>query len=220
MPCQILYLAFITSKPAPWPLKECGVRVTPFVSELPILYINSVYIRILFFCYVSCRNFAIIPWCKSLLWNHGVGDFSSERTNLLSLHQLHRRTLRFIKGSVRANLWSGIIELECKSFWIHLFAHYACFYASQISITFFGHSSEQLVFWWLDDTSLFFIYVQMLVILTKSINRCFEKNPKFDMTPLLGGTEIVFSSLIHSFSWFVFLFLACSVFQFFYSVFL
>ncbi|KAK7404732.1 hypothetical protein VNO78_05688 [Psophocarpus tetragonolobus] len=45
------------------------------------------------------------------------------------------------------------------------------------------------------------IYGQMLVILTKSINRCFEKNPKFDMTPLLGGTEIVFSSLIHSFSW-------------------
>lgn len=44
-------------------------------------------------------------------------------------------------------------------------------------------------------------YGQMLVILTKSINRCFEKNPKFDMTPLLGGTDTVFSSLIHSFSW-------------------
>ncbi|XP_008225682.1 PREDICTED: protein SAND [Prunus mume] len=45
------------------------------------------------------------------------------------------------------------------------------------------------------------IYGQMLLILTKSVNRCFEKNPKFDMTPLLGGTDIVFSSLIHSFSW-------------------
>ncbi|KAK4255088.1 hypothetical protein QN277_008132 [Acacia crassicarpa] len=45
------------------------------------------------------------------------------------------------------------------------------------------------------------IYDQMLVILTKSVNRCFEKNPKFDMTPLLGGTDVVFSSLIHSFSW-------------------
>ncbi|GLT33797.1 hypothetical protein SLA2020_083580 [Shorea laevis] len=45
------------------------------------------------------------------------------------------------------------------------------------------------------------IYGQMIVILTKSINRCFEKNPKFDMTPLLGGTDVVFSSLIHSFSW-------------------
>ncbi|KAI4334397.1 hypothetical protein L6164_019095 [Bauhinia variegata] len=44
------------------------------------------------------------------------------------------------------------------------------------------------------------IYGQMLVILTKSVNRCFEKNPKFDMTPLLGGTEVVFSSLIHSFN--------------------
>ncbi|XP_050370517.1 vacuolar fusion protein MON1 homolog [Argentina anserina] len=45
------------------------------------------------------------------------------------------------------------------------------------------------------------IYGQLLLILTKSVNRCFEKNPKFDMTPLLGGTDIVFSSLIHSFSW-------------------
>lgn len=45
--------------------------------------------------------------------------------------------------------------------------------------------------------------MQMLLILTKSVNRCFEKNPKFDMTPLLGGTDVVFSSLIHSFSWFV-----------------
>ncbi|KAK1357404.1 Vacuolar fusion protein MON1-like [Heracleum sosnowskyi] len=45
------------------------------------------------------------------------------------------------------------------------------------------------------------LYGQMILILTKSINRCFEKNAKFDMTPLLGGTDAVFSSLIHSFSW-------------------
>ncbi|KAG2670396.1 hypothetical protein I3843_14G081700 [Carya illinoinensis] len=45
------------------------------------------------------------------------------------------------------------------------------------------------------------IYGQMILILTKSVNRCFAKNPKFDMTPLLGGTDVVFSSLIHSFSW-------------------
>ncbi|KAM0948244.1 putative vacuolar fusion protein Mon1 [Dioscorea sansibarensis] len=45
------------------------------------------------------------------------------------------------------------------------------------------------------------IYGQMLLILTKSVNRCFEKNPKFDMSPLLGGTDAVFSSLIHAFSW-------------------
>ncbi|WCJ41019.1 hypothetical protein M5689_021910 [Euphorbia peplus] len=44
-------------------------------------------------------------------------------------------------------------------------------------------------------------YGQMILILTKSVNRCFEKNSKFDMTPLLGGTDVVFSSLIHSFSW-------------------
>nr|WGH73121.1 SAND family protein [Allium wallichii] len=45
------------------------------------------------------------------------------------------------------------------------------------------------------------IYDQMLLILTKSVNSCFEKNSKFDMTPLLGGTDAVFSSLIHAFSW-------------------
>ncbi|KAI3520519.1 hypothetical protein L1887_09968 [Cichorium endivia] len=45
------------------------------------------------------------------------------------------------------------------------------------------------------------LYGQMVLILTKSVNKCFEKNPKFDMTPLLGGTDAVFSSLFHSFSW-------------------
>lgn len=47
------------------------------------------------------------------------------------------------------------------------------------------------------------LLMQMILILTKSIDRCFEKNAKFDMTPLLGGTDAVFSSLVHSFSWFV-----------------
>lgn len=51
--------------------------------------------------------------------------------------------------------------------------------------------------------SLVMVWMQMLLILTKSVNRCFQKNPKFDMTPLLGGTDAVFSSLIHSFSWLV-----------------
>ncbi|KAH9326275.1 hypothetical protein KI387_006453, partial [Taxus chinensis] len=45
------------------------------------------------------------------------------------------------------------------------------------------------------------LYGQMLLILTKSIDKCFEKNSKFDMTPLLGGTDVVFSSLVHAFSW-------------------
>lgn len=50
---------------------------------------------------------------------------------------------------------------------------------------------------------ILWMWLQVLLILTKSVNRCFEKNPKFDMAPLLGGTDAVFSSLIHSFSWFV-----------------
>lgn len=52
-------------------------------------------------------------------------------------------------------------------------------------------------------TCFIILWMQMLLILTKSVNRCFEKNSKFDMTPLLGGTDCVSSSLIHSFSWFV-----------------
>lgn len=64
---------------------------------------------------------------------------------------------------------------------------------------FFWQSLEFLIW-------LIMIWLQMLLILTKSVNRCFEKNPKFDMTSLLGGTDAVFSSLIHSFSWFVSLF--------------
>ncbi|XP_073291810.1 vacuolar fusion protein MON1 homolog [Primulina huaijiensis] len=45
------------------------------------------------------------------------------------------------------------------------------------------------------------LYGQIILILTKSVNRSFERNPKFDLTSLLGGTDTVFSSLIHSFSW-------------------
>ncbi|XP_057844269.2 vacuolar fusion protein MON1 homolog isoform X1 [Cryptomeria japonica] len=44
------------------------------------------------------------------------------------------------------------------------------------------------------------LYGQMLLILTKSIDKCFEKNSKFDLTPLLGGTDAVFASLVHAFS--------------------
>jgi hypothetical protein len=73
---------------------------------------------------------------------------------------------------------------------------------------------------WLYDVFLLSAREQMLVILTRSVNRCFEKNPKFDMTPLLGGTDAVFSSLIHSFSWFVTLLLACLVSDVLFYVFL
>ncbi|CDY15738.1 BnaC04g15860D [Brassica napus] len=45
------------------------------------------------------------------------------------------------------------------------------------------------------------LYGQMILILTNSIDRCFEKNANFDMAPLLNGTDAVFSSLVHSFSW-------------------
>lgn len=77
----------------------------------------------------SCFYYFLMFLClNSMLryynfWNFGVGGFSCERTNLLGLHQLHRRTLWVIKGAVGANLWSGIIELYCKNYWIRLLAH-------------------------------------------------------------------------------------------------
>ncbi|OAE30551.1 hypothetical protein AXG93_4877s1020 [Marchantia polymorpha subsp. ruderalis] len=45
------------------------------------------------------------------------------------------------------------------------------------------------------------LHGQLLLILTKAVEKCFLKNSKFDMRPLLGGTDVVFSSLIHAFSW-------------------
>ncbi|KAH7437846.1 hypothetical protein KP509_05G092100 [Ceratopteris richardii] len=45
------------------------------------------------------------------------------------------------------------------------------------------------------------LHGQLLLILTKSLEKCFLKNAKFDLGSLLGGTQNVFSSLIHSFSW-------------------
>lgn len=60
---------------------------------------------------------------------------------------------------------------------------------------------EQSLFQLISGAFSLHVLIQMLLILTKSVNRCFEKNPKFDMSPLLGGTDAVFSSLIHAFSW-------------------
>eukprot|EP00850_Spirogloea_muscicola_P015500 SM000119S25643 [mRNA] locus=s119:179698:183463:- [translate_table: standard] len=45
------------------------------------------------------------------------------------------------------------------------------------------------------------LHAQVMMILTSAVDRCFLKNPNFDMRPLLGGTENSFSSLIHDFSW-------------------
>ncbi|KAG5248232.1 protein SAND [Salix suchowensis] len=45
------------------------------------------------------------------------------------------------------------------------------------------------------------IYLVCISCTEEPYESCFEKNPKFDMTPLLGGTDVVFSSLINSLSW-------------------
>lgn len=150
----------------------------------------------------------MISCYEILVWSCCAGGFSRERTNLLSLHQLHRRALWVLTEAIRSHLWPGIIELDTqKKFWIHLLSHYSfvfSFCVSQLAVASpFYHSNLLVMLWQLFDTSIFFIHMQMIVILTKSVNRCFEKNPKFDMTSLLGGTDTVFSSLIHSFCWFV-----------------
>ncbi|KAL2630041.1 hypothetical protein R1flu_014727 [Riccia fluitans] len=45
------------------------------------------------------------------------------------------------------------------------------------------------------------LHGQLILILTKAVEKCFLKNSKFDMRPLLGGMDVVLSSLIHAFSW-------------------
>ncbi|KAH9576755.1 hypothetical protein CY35_01G180200 [Sphagnum magellanicum] len=45
------------------------------------------------------------------------------------------------------------------------------------------------------------LHGQVLLILTKSLEKCFVKNAKFDMRPLLASTDSIFASLIHAFSW-------------------
>ncbi|GBG79257.1 hypothetical protein CBR_g29308 [Chara braunii] len=45
------------------------------------------------------------------------------------------------------------------------------------------------------------LHGQVMMILTSAVDRCLLKNPKFDMKPLLAGTENCFSLLVHSFSW-------------------
>lgn len=54
---------------------------------------------------------------------------------------------------------------------------------------------------WALKGQLELLHGQLLLILTKSLEKCFIKNANFDLRPLLGGTETVFSSLIRSFSW-------------------
>ena len=73
------------------------------------------------------------------------------------------------------------------------------FYSDYIS----AYMPSPSLYWLLSGNMI----LQLLLILTKSVNRCFEKNPKFDMAPLLGGTDAVFLSLIHAFSWSVQFFL-------------
>lgn len=133
---------------------------------------------------------------------YSSGCFSCERTHLLGLHKLHRRTLWIIKGTAGATLRSGIYPPKTGNFvysanWImclnRLTVVCLIFFSCPMSVEFLSKGSL---------FSYIFFCMQMILILTKSVNRCFERNPKFDMTSLLGGTEAVFSSLIHSLSWY------------------
>lgn len=58
-----------------------------------------------------------------------------------------------------------------------------------IDVFFFSYSQGFFSFLF---TELMLAWMQMILILTKSVNRYYKKNPMFDMTPLLGGTDAVF----------------------------
>ena len=149
----------------------------------------------------------------NLVWIYATGGFSCKRTNLLGLHQLYGRTLWVPQGAVGAYSWPGIIVLDLSWLLMCPTEKWICFLLTSFSSDFvflnllivsvFCYWNRLVMLQRLYDTSLLLVCMQIIVILTKSVNRCFEKNPKFDMTPLLGGTELLFSSLVHSFSWFV-----------------
>lgn len=62
-----------------------------------------------------------------IVWNYCAGGFSCERTNLLGLHQLHRRTLWVVKRAVGTNLWPGIISCIVKITRFGYFSNCYCF---------------------------------------------------------------------------------------------
>lgn len=142
------------------------------------------------------------------------GCLSCEGSNLLGLHQLHRGALWIIKRPVGTYLWSGNLGSACNPSKYFFFSFVSSFWHQ---CCLFVQSSDRLSYcmlkfyeWnicWHHGSFTYLIYcntcMQMILILTKSVNRCFERNPKFDMTSLLGGTDVVFSSLIHSFGWLV-----------------
>lgn len=143
------------------------------------------------------------------------GGLPCEGSNLLGLHQLHRRALWIIKRPVGTYIWSGNLGSACnplKYFFLSLvssipkwIAACLCNWVIIFLIVFLNSYEWNICFYHGFFTYLIYCHMcmQMILILTKSVNRCFERNPKFDMTSLLGGTDVVFSSLIHSFGWLV-----------------
>ena len=123
--------------------------------------------------------------------------FPCEGTNLFSLYKLHGRVIWRTEGAIRAHVWSGASTAAFISQYHYFFLQ--TFSSDYIS----AYMPSPSLYWLLSGNMI----LQLLLILTKSVNRCFEKNPKFDMAPLLGGTDAVFLSLIHAFSWSVQFFL-------------
>ena len=117
--------------------------------------------------------------------------FPCEGTNLFSLYKLHGRVIWRTEGAIRAHVWSGASTAAFISQYYYVFLQ-------TLSSAYISADMPSPSLYWLLSGNMI---LQLLLILTKSVNRCFEKNPKFDMAPLLGGTDAVFLSLIHAFSW-------------------
>ncbi|XP_024371446.1 vacuolar fusion protein MON1 homolog isoform X2 [Physcomitrium patens] len=108
---------------------------------------------------------------------HKLAGFSATLQAIMSFVENSGDTIRFVKA--------GDYQI--------VFLVKGPLYLVAISAT---EEPEQVIRWQLE-----LLHAQLILILTKGVEKCFMKNSKFDMRPLLGGTDSVFSHLIHAFSW-------------------
>lgn len=108
---------------------------------------------------------------------HKLAGFSATLQAIMSFVENSGDTIRFVKA--------GDHQI--------VFLVKGPLYLVAISAT---EEPDQVIRWQLE-----LLHAQLILILTKGVEKCFVKNSKFDMRPLLGGTDMVFSHLIHGFSW-------------------
>uniref|UniRef100_A0A7I4A6B9 Vacuolar fusion protein MON1 homolog n=1 Tax=Physcomitrium patens TaxID=3218 RepID=A0A7I4A6B9_PHYPA len=128
------------------------------------------------------KHFFILSYAGKPIYSrygdeHKLAGFSATLQAIMSFVENSGDTVRFVKA--------GDHQI--------VFLVKGPLYLVAISAT---EEPEQVIRWQLE-----LLHAQLVLILTMGVEKCFVKNSKFDMRPLLGGTDMVFSHLIHGFSW-------------------